>query len=415
MNANEIFTPGTLPKYTYYERPDLNLEQKLLDAVDTPGIIAAVSGPSKSGKTVLCETVVGLNSMLLVTGGGIDNEDALWRRIRSKLKVPALSSSSTGAVKSREISADAKAGISFLAKAEAGLNGKIARSEEEQAVLQFDPISGAELIQRVKEAGKTLVVDDFHYIDRGIQSSIVEQFKEAARAGCTIVVVSVPHRSDDVIRANPDLRGRVRIVEVTYWSKSELLNIPKLGFPRLNLNLAESVISRLAEESLSSPQLMQSLCLDLCRAKGIDEALPTLTNFDISDNDLTDTLRSVASASSCQTALDILEKGPRVRGTDRKAFTLQDGTVGDVYTVVLRAIATGEPRLTLKYSEIRDRTALITRGEGPSGSSITSTLGQMEEAAKEMKQGDRVIEWDVEKETLNFPDPYFLYYLRWKL
>jgi hypothetical protein len=290
----------------------------------------------------------------------------------------------------------------------------IGRSEQQQSILQFDPIAGADLIQQVKAAGKTLVVDDFHYIDRETQSSVVEQFKEAARAGCTIVVVSVPHRADDVIRANPDLRGRVRVVEVTYWSESELKNIANLGFPRLNVQLSESVIARLAQESLSSPQLMQSLCLDLCRARGIDETLPNATSLDITEEELTYTLRSVASASSCQTALDILEKGPRVRGTDRKAYTLQDGTVGDVYTVVLKAIARGEPRLTLKYPEIRDRAAQMTVGEGPSGSSISSTLEQMEEAAKKMRHGDRVIEWDVEKETLNFPDPYFLYYLRWR-
>jgi hypothetical protein len=77
MKAKDVFTPGTLPKHTYYDRSDLHLEQNLLDAVDTPGMIAAVSGPSKSGKTVLCESVIGLGSMLLVTGGGINSEDAL--------------------------------------------------------------------------------------------------------------------------------------------------------------------------------------------------------------------------------------------------------------------------------------------------------------------------------------------------
>jgi hypothetical protein len=71
MKANDVFTPATLPKHTYYDRSDLHLEQNLLDAVDTPGIIAAVSGPSKSGKTVLCESVIGLGSMLLVTGGAL--------------------------------------------------------------------------------------------------------------------------------------------------------------------------------------------------------------------------------------------------------------------------------------------------------------------------------------------------------
>ena len=64
--------------------------------------------------------------------------------------------------------------------------------------------------------------------------------------------------------------------------------------------------------------------------------------------------------------------------------------------------------------EIRDRADAVTEGEGPSGSSIVSTLEQMDEAAQQMKQGDRIIEWDSEKETLNFPDPYFLYFLRWR-
>jgi hypothetical protein len=414
VKATEVFTPGTLPKYTYYERPNRNLEEALLHAVDTPGIIASVSGPSKSGKTVLCESVIGLKSMLLVTGGGVDSEATFWHRIRSKLKLPTGSSTSAASGKSREVGGSAKAGIGFLLKGEGGVDGKIGRSELEQSTFQFDGLSGVDLLEHVRANGKTLVVDDFHYIDRDLQASLVEQLKEAARAGCTIVVVSVPHRSDDVIRANPDLRGRLRAIEVSYWTEEELSNIPKLGFPNLNVTVDQEVINRFALESLSSPQLMQSLCLDLCRAKGIDETLPRLTAVQVSDGELARILNGVAGASSCQTALDILEKGPRVRGTERKVYQLKDGSSGDVYTVVLKAISSGQPRLALKYPEIRDRVEQITGGEPPSGSSIVSTLTQMDEAAQSMRQGDRVLEWDAEKETLNFPDPYFVYFLRWR-
>jgi hypothetical protein len=81
---------------------------------------------------------------------------------------------------------------------------------------------------------------------------------------------------------------------------------------------------------------------------------------------------------------------------------------------VLKAMASGEPRLALTYPEIRERVEQITQGDPPSGSSIVSTLTQMDEAAQNLRQGDRVLEWDGEKETLNFPDPYFLYFLRWR-
>jgi hypothetical protein len=134
----------------------------------------------------------------------------------------------------------------------------------------------------------------------------------------------------------------------------------------------------------------------------------------VNTNELSRILEGVAGASSCQTALDILEKGPRVRGTERKVYRLKDGSAGDVYTVVLKAISSGQARLALKYPDIRTQVEQITDGEPPSGSSIVSTLTQMDEAARTMRQGDRVLEWDAEKETLNFPDPHFVYFLRWR-
>lgn len=226
--------------------------------------------------------------------------------------------------------------------------------------------------------------------------------------------MSVPHRADDPIRANPDLRGRVRLIEVKYWNEGELLNIPRLGFTKLNVQPDQAILARFAAESLSSPQLMQSLCLELCRTEHIDEPQPQARNLAFEPEKLKRILQTIATTSSGQTALDILEKGPRVRGTERNNYELIDGTKGDVYAVVLRAMAAGAPKLSLSYPEIRDRVGSVTRGEPPSGSSIVSTLTKMDEAAAKMKQGDRVLEWDPEKETLNFPDPYFLYYLRWK-
>lgn len=362
LKATEVFTPGILPTHTYYERPNLNLEQSLLDAVDTPGIIATVSGPSKSGKTVLCETVVGVGSMLLVTGGGIDSEDVFWHRIRSRLNAPSSSSTSSGTGQSREIGANAKGGLGLVLKGEAGLTGKLGRSEQQQSTFQFEGLTGVDLLMGVRSARKTLVVDDFHYIDRNVQVSLVEQFKEAARAGCTIAVVSVPHRADDAIRANPDLRGRVRLIEVPYWSEDELLNIPRLGFSKLNVDADSEIVRRFAVESLSSPQLMQSLCLDLCRDEHIDEQQNETRKIVFDEEKLKTVLRTIATTSSGQTALDILEKGPRVRGTERNNYELTDGAQGDVYTVVIRALATGNPRLSLSYPQIRELVGQVTKG-----------------------------------------------------
>ncbi len=62
LRAQEVFTPGAFPSRTYVERAGATLERSLRDAIDTPGQIVSLIGPSKSGKTVLVEKVVGLES-----------------------------------------------------------------------------------------------------------------------------------------------------------------------------------------------------------------------------------------------------------------------------------------------------------------------------------------------------------------
>ncbi len=55
----DVFTPSSVPTVTYVERQGLDLEAELRAALKTPGTIASLlSGPSKSGKTVLINTVI---------------------------------------------------------------------------------------------------------------------------------------------------------------------------------------------------------------------------------------------------------------------------------------------------------------------------------------------------------------------
>ncbi|HKX17163.1 MAG TPA: hypothetical protein VJT33_04040 [bacterium] len=90
-----------------------------------------------------------------------------------------------------------------------------------------------------------------------------------------------------------------------------------------------------------------------------------------------------------------------------------DGTTGDVYRCALKAIAADPPRLSLRYGELTDRTAAACVDESPVGSSVTSTCLHMARLAEDRFPAERVIDWDEEKQTLDIPDPYLLFYLRW--
>mgnify|MGYP000296924369 CR=1 FL=1 len=67
MRAEEVFKPGAYPTYTYvsrhYEDTDISYELRLKQALRTAGCLTSIIGPSKMGKTILCEKVIGLDNM----------------------------------------------------------------------------------------------------------------------------------------------------------------------------------------------------------------------------------------------------------------------------------------------------------------------------------------------------------------
>ena len=79
--AIDVFTPNDFPEYTYIARTGPNLEKRLEDAIATPKMVVSISGPSKSGKTVLVEKTVGKDNLIVVSGAEVGSGDELWSRV----------------------------------------------------------------------------------------------------------------------------------------------------------------------------------------------------------------------------------------------------------------------------------------------------------------------------------------------
>jgi hypothetical protein len=79
LKATDVFTPRTFPEHTYVERSQQGLEQALRDGLDTPGQLVSLSGPSKSGKTVLVEHVVSKELLIPITGASIEKAQDVGR------------------------------------------------------------------------------------------------------------------------------------------------------------------------------------------------------------------------------------------------------------------------------------------------------------------------------------------------
>lgn len=416
VRATQVFVPTDFPVQTYVNRADEKLENAVRDAFDTPKTVISVSGPSKTGKTVLIQKALGEDNIIPIYGAQIQAPEDLWSAILNWIDVPDTTTQ-----------AESKSD-SITPKASAGFKGKVPLLVEVQANVGVDATSAkshtststkgakglAGVAREIANSAFIVFLDDFHYIQRGLQEEVGRQIKAGTEVGIRFCVASVPHRSDDVVRSNHELRGRTMNIDTAFWHTDDLKKIGQQGFEALNINVSEDIVIRLAEEACTSPQIMQALCLQLCFLLGVRNRLEKPKDFDVTPDNLREVLELTSGRSDYTSLLKQMHAGPRIRGTERKTFAFKDGSQGDAYRAALLVIAADPPAMEMNYAEISKRIEAICKDDKPVGSSITESYKQIEGFARSMYSSQRIIEWDAEAAsgTLSIIDPYFLFFLR---
>lgn len=409
MKVTDVFTPNKLPSVTFIEDHLLGKLKYLTEALLSGPCVISLSGPSKSGKTVFIEKTLGHDRLLQVTGAGIDSPKKLWDRVFDLIGTPSKVIQTTAAVASVTAGATAGGSIPFLAKAEASIAGT-----KGSAVTKAEEHIPDYLNLLIKELGNTdfvVFIDDFHYVNKEVQKQISEEIKDAVRGGVTFICASVPYHSDDVLRGNADLRGRIFGIDFDYWDAGELQQIANLGFNELKIKVTPAVLIALADEAAGSPQLMQSLCLNLCFEGGFYDSQPDI----VYDCDL-ETVRKIcvrtALSADYSSTVSKMRDGPKTRGTNRTAHKVSDGSIRDVYPIILFAISSDPPERTIRYASLQARITGVCPEGNPSGSSVTGACAHMSDIANDA-ENRVIIEWDIENEVLDIRDPYLLFFLRW--
>ncbi|MBA3819592.1 MAG: hypothetical protein H0X17_11915 [Deltaproteobacteria bacterium] len=420
LSAAEVFTPTSYPTYTYVPRDDLHHERLLRQWTQSSTQIASVSGPSKAGKTVLVQRVVGEGNLITVSGASVREPDQLWERVLDWYGEPHTTTASRGDT-ATDTKTSERGGTLAIAGTGASTRASTASanalSENMQATVHRRGLP--QVVQELSGKQLTVLLDDFHYIPAAIQGDVAQQLKDAASRGVRICVASVPHRADNLVRALPELRGRVLAIDVEYWNRRDLLEIPRLGCERLGIHLDSASLAMFATEAAGSPQLMQSICLWTCNHLQVHEAVepPRAVTLDNAAR------KQILFLTSCtvdfRSLVRSLIAGPKARPGERKKYVHRDGTEGDVYLTVMRAIAMDPPRLTLEYAELGRRLdELCKHTDPPDGASIVRTCVALGQIARSTESSIAAgtgpsLEWDERDQVLVLPDPYLLFYLRW--
>lgn len=382
---SEVFKPGTYPEMTYVSRESkgtkYTYEERLQQSLAIDGYLTYIVGPSKIGKTVLCEKVIGAANMVCMSGNDFSKEKDFWSGIGKKVGI------STEAAVSEE---------------------SAAFSETEQKSITVTKnyfVTKDKVIDYFKKNDKVLVLDDFHYAPPEIQYDIACQLKEVIRMGFKAVVVSLPYRSDDAIRLNPDLTGRILVIEIEPWKTEELEEIAKKGFGKLQIQVGQSLIARMAKESIHSPQLMQSICLNI----GL---LPDSSDT-ITDEVIEESCRFTCMNLPYGDVVRVLKAGPSTRGQQRLQYTLSDGSKRDIYGLILKVLSDNPPLVELSIEELMERIKNSAPENMITTKKVRDSLKNWQKLLETLGSLYQVLEW--KDDTIHVLDNMFLFYIRWKM
>jgi hypothetical protein len=183
MTAKDVFTPFSFPTVTFIDEHLVHRATILKDALEIGNCVIAISGPSKSRKTVFVENLVSHDSMIHVTGSGVDRAGKLWDRVFDQIgtSIDTKRTEETGFLGSVGAKVGADAGI--LIRAQGELRGSAAWTSKggttEAKATDYQQL----LVRELGGSGFVVFIDDFHYITKDPHVELAQYIVRKRRLG----------------------------------------------------------------------------------------------------------------------------------------------------------------------------------------------------------------------------------------
>lgn len=412
VRVSNVFVPGGFPQITYIPREGHKLEDRVRIAQDNLSKLMVITGPTKSGKTVLVDKIFPQDSAIWIDGGVITDEQSFWDLVIDKLDLFTNIGYSHGEGDSSEIGGNVSAeGNLFFAKGGASVNSKLGASTTENQSNSRNISAKVAATSALRTNPVPLVVDDFHYIEKTIQKNLVRALKAPIMHGLPVIFIAIPNRKYDAVEVEREMTGRIENIEMPIWEDNELGKIATQGFSALNINTDDTLIQNITSESYGSPFLMQEFCKAICAKNGIVERNQKVQDIS-TDIDISEIFADIAEHSG-RSMFDKLKRGPRPR-TDRIQRSLSDGTTTDIYGVVMNAFKLLKPGVeSVSYDLLRSNIRTVIDGNLPQKNEISRVLDKIAEISYTDSSSTPVLDWQRDDDLITITDPFFAFFLKW--
>ena len=364
ISVYEVFTPSMPAREAFVERESIN--DRLIDAIRTPGKQLIIYGHSGSGKSTLIErklfelyenhiTVSCIKGMTFnqVVLDAFDQLDAFFI--------------AGGSVQKSE-SWNAQISSLWAQVSAAKTNSSELRSERILPA-QLTPQNLARLMGA---SNACLVLEDFHKLDDEEKSKLAQamkMFMDSARnyPAVKAVAVGAVGTAREVVAYDPEMRNRVAEIEIPLMSSYEIKGIIFAGEERLGVKFEKGVVDSIVRFSNGIPAICHQLCLSACLAAGVSVARNDGVVIKLPDLEAAVTEFVESTSDSIRGCFDFAVRRERVRKYDNYSIALravcdaalEGATIGQLVSI----IAKNEPEYPVnnigRYLE-----SLMTEGRG---------------------------------------------------
>lgn len=358
LAVDKVFVPGLDSEHTHVERENAPQVAQIRQYVRQKGYLIPVVGPTKMGKTVLVRRTV--PEAFYIDGSWITDTKDFWVRLAAQLDIPTSQNGSKTNGDTSKWGFRARLDL-LLGSADSQFGGEhsraIAKGWSSEIPADQAVTAAIRALNEVDQSA-VVIIDDFHYMPPSVRAHVVASLKGLCANGATGVLITLPHHRNEAVTQIQDMIGRNKVATLEGWTLSELEEIAKLGFKKLNLLDPNGIYGQtLAKESYGSPQLMQALCLSFVRDVNdikVEQEQPTPLQ---APADWSNFFEKEVDERAYEW-LETLVYGPPVRGQDRRVFDLQDGRKLDGYQLIFAALKAGGPVLSTK---VRDLKPVVTQ------------------------------------------------------
>lgn len=269
--TREVFTPTKPARIAFVNRTAVN--DKLVNALRTPGKQIVVYGHSGTGKTTLLINKLHETYEWHITTRcmkGLTFQQLLLDAF-DQLE-PYYVSDRTASIK-KTMGADLSSSYQVLSAKISAVN-TTERSEKTVRILppQLTPQALGKFLGGAKACW---VLEDFHKIDASEKQQLAQLMKVFMDMAdeypdLKIVAIGAVDTARQVVEYDDEMKNRVAEIPVPLMTADEIKEIVKKGEAALNVKFSPNIVAVIAKHSNGLASVCHHLCLNMCDAAGIE-------------------------------------------------------------------------------------------------------------------------------------------------